>query len=377
VADRTKLNRRELGRAAVVTAAAAALPAPALAAGRPAYARSHTFAEYRLPRCAETHEILRLPGRRVALISQKGPGRLVKVGFDRDERVTAIAGFRLGGAGAEPHGLGLSTRHPRLVWVTLEHDDAVLLIDPRPERIGARPRIVRRIALPPGAHGPHYVGEYGRELWISLKAGNQVLRLDPRNPRDHTVYQAPAHPIFIARHPGNGEFYASIDESSRILRISPGTGRTRLLDTAGPAGIRPVGLIPGPARSLWFALAGSPVAGTGTFARLDADDAITPFRLSSPPAADAALLHLAFESPRRGRPAALWLLSSSIVDPSALDLVIRVVFGPGYAGIAGEVVRALPTQRSKAHRLLLLPRTVMATELATSTLAQLERSAFD
>jgi virginiamycin B lyase len=301
----------------------------------------------------------------------------VKVGFERgSERVTAIAGFRLGERGDEPHGLAVSARHPELVWVTLEHANAVLLLDPRPGRIGARPKIVRRIQLPAGVNGPHYVGEYGRELWISLKAGNQVLRLDPRNRRDHTVYEAPAHPIFIARHPGNGDFYASIDESSKILRISPATGRRRLLDTTASGGMRPVGLIAGPARALWVALAGSPTGGTGTFARLDANDTITPYRLTSPLVADAALLHLAFDAPHRGRPAALWLLSSSIVDPAALDVVVRVAFRPGYRAIAREVARALPTQRCKAHRILLLPNTVMVTELATSGLAQLDRSGF-
>src|SRR5205823_3544879 len=140
--------------------------------------------------------------------------------FDRtSERVTAIAGFGLGHPDDRVHGLAVSRRHPGLVWATLEHANAFVLVDPRPDRMTAAPRIVRHIGLPPGASGPHYIGEYGDTLWVSLKASNQVLRISASRPRDRALFDTPPDPIFVARHPVNGAFYASIDVSSKIMRM--------------------------------------------------------------------------------------------------------------------------------------------------------------
>lgn len=76
------------------------------------------------------------------------------------------------------------------------------------------------------------------------------MRLGPRHPHGYTRWEVPPHPIFIARHPGIGDFYAVIDESSRSLHISRRTGRIRLLNAEAVAGTRLLGLIAGPAGCL-------------------------------------------------------------------------------------------------------------------------------
>ncbi|MEU4768804.1 hypothetical protein AB0H12_36710 [Actinosynnema sp. NPDC023794] len=60
-----------------------------------------------------------------------------------------------------------------------------------------------------------------------------------------------------------------------------------------------------------------------------------------------------------------------------LDVVVRVTFDPGYTEVVGEEVTVLPTQHCKAHRLLPLSRSLLVTELTSSTLAQLTTESWD
>ena len=99
--------------------------------------------------------------------------------------------------------------------------------------------------------------------------------------------------------------------------------------------------------------------------------AFTWLRLSSPQVKRAGLLHIAFDPPpARGEPSA-WLLGSSIISPNVLDVIIRVTFDNAHSRILGEEVAVLPTQLCKAHRLLPLTTSVLTTELASATVAQL------
>ncbi|MDT0449679.1 hypothetical protein [Streptomyces hesseae] len=324
--------------------------------------------EYGLPPAEETHEIVKVPDKPMALVSQMSDSHLVKLALDpRTERVTGVKAFALGPKDAMLHGLAVSERHPGRIWATHEGGNRLLLVDPRADELDAAPRVEREIGIPGGGRGPHYVNEYGDTLWVTLKGSDQVLALDHTRPERFRLFEAKAHPIFAARHPGSGDFYVSQDSASTVLRIDPGSGRTSQMPIPAERGSTPVGLIGG-AGGVWVVLLGTDKAGTGTFGRIDEDGRITWHRLRAPQGRSASLLHLAFG---RGREPMLWLLASSIVSDDARDLIIRVRFDSSWTRIVEEEYAALPTQMCKAHRLLPLANSVLATELTTATVAQL------
>ncbi|MDN3292824.1 hypothetical protein QWM81_01940 [Streptomyces ficellus] len=305
------------------------------------------------------------------LITQWYPSRLLKLSLDpRTEQVTGLAQFPLGDDTDLPHGLAASTRYPGRIWATLEGAHHLLLLDPAPHSLKAAPRVLRDIPIPDGGKGPHYVGEYGDLLWVSLKGSNQVLAIDHRHPERHWFFDARSQPIFVGRHPASGEFYASQDKASSLLRIPFPSGRTRQIAIPPERGATPVGVIAG-LGALWVALLGTERGGTGTFGRIDEHGRITWYRLSSPMARSAGLLHIAFDPPASGRRPGLWLLGSSIISDRVLDLIVRVELDRSHRHIVSEEAVALPTQLSKAHRLLVTRRSVFATEMHTSALAQL------
>ncbi|MEU5428790.1 hypothetical protein AB0H73_24820 [Streptomyces olivoreticuli] len=327
--------------------------------------------EYELPFAEETHEIVKMPGRPMALVSQMSNSHLVKLQLDpRTEQVTGIRAFPLGPSDALLHGLAVSARHPGRIWATHEGGNRLLLVDPRADALDAAPCVEREIDIPGGGRGPHYVNEYGDVLWVTLKESNQVLALDHTCPARHRLFEARRQPIFAARHPVSGDFYVSQDSASSLLRIDPRSGRTSQIPVPAEHGSTPVGLISGPG-GVWVVLLGTAEAGTGTFGRIDGNGQIDWHRLRDPQGHSAGLLHLAFDPPGTGRGPGLWLLGSSIVSDKARDLIVRVRFDPSWTRVVGEEYAALPTQRCKAHRLLPLERSVLATELTTARVAQL------
>ncbi|MFC5720894.1 hypothetical protein ACFP1Z_12025 [Streptomyces gamaensis] len=351
-------------------------PVMAAATERLSMVCRRSVVEYGLPPAEETHEIVKVPGRPMALVSQMSSSRLVKLALDPGtERVTAVSAFPLGPPAAMLHGLAVSARHPGRIWATHEGGDRLLLVDPRADALDAAPRVEREIAVPGGGRGPHYVSEYGDVLWVTLKGSDQVLALDHTRPSRFRLFPAAHQPIFAARHPVSGDFYVSQDSAGSVLRIDPRNGRTGQIPVRTERGGTPVGLVGG-AGAVWFVLLGSAEAGTGTFGRIDGDGRIAWYRLSSPLGRTASLLHLAFDPPGAayGREPGLWLLGSSIVCDTARDVIIRVRFDASWTRVVGEEYAALPTQLCKAHRLLPLQRSVLATELTTATVAQLTMS---
>ncbi|MEW6470644.1 MAG: hypothetical protein AB1679_00025 [Actinomycetota bacterium] len=322
---------------------------PALPGG--AEPARRTVIEYELPPAEQTHEVIRVPGSAVVLVSQMSSSTLVKLQLDQNERVTGVKGFPLGPPEALLHGLAVSDRYPGMIWATHEGQDRLLLVDPGGSRLDTPPKIIRTIDVPAGGKGPHYVGEYGDFLWVTLKGSDQVLAISHRRPQDHRFYEAASHPIFIARHPDTGEFFASLDESSEILRIDADAGTTSRIRIPPERGATPVGLVAGPA-GVWVVLLGTKDRGTGTFGRIDRNGEITWFRLTSPLGRDAGLLHLAFAPQVAGQPPTAWLLSSSIISSNTFDAIIRVTFDDAYTRLTSEELVALPTQLCKAHRLL-------------------------
>lgn len=369
------MDRRAFHRSLLLTTVAAPLVTAGPAHARPARGvPRRTVVEYGLPLAEQTHELVKVPGLPLVVVSQMSNSHLVKVRLEpTGEQVVAARAHPLGGADDMLHGLAVSQRHPGLVWATHQAGNRLLLVDPNGPDVDAPPRVVKTIDIPGGGAGPHYVGEYGDQLWVSLKVSNHVLAIDHTDPSRFQLYPAQPNPIFVARHPESGEFYASQDDSSRILRIQPGTHHATQLDVPQDAGRTPVGLVAGPT-GLWVALLGTTEHGTGTFGRIDAEGRTTWFALRSSEVADAGLLHIAFDP--SGRPSA-WLLGSTIICDDVLDVVVRVTFDPSYTHVVGEEVTVLPTQHCKAHRLLPLTRSLMVTELTSSTLAQLSTESWD
>jgi virginiamycin B lyase len=376
------MDRRTFGRDLLVAAVSAPVATnwwgrseAAAAPGRGRHAAPTRLAvvEYQLPPTGETHEIIQLAGTTLVLVSQMSNSTLVKLQVDRrTERVGGVRAFPIGPPEAMLHGLAPSRRYPGRIWATQEGADRLLLIDPGAGRLDAEPQVVRTIDIPEGGKGPHYVGEYDDQLWVSLKGSDQVLSISHTDPRQYRLYPTKPHPIFVARHPETGDFYVSQDLSSQILRIDPASGNGTQIEVPGDRGTTPVGLVAGPG-GVWFVLLGSEHRGTGTFGRIDGRGEISWFRLTSPLGRQAGLLHLAFGSNVPGEPLSAWLLSSSIVAPTGLDAIIHVKFDDTYTEVQSEDFVALPTQQCKAHRLLPLGASVLATELTSATVAQLRR----
>ncbi|KAG0068819.1 hypothetical protein BGZ93_008115 [Podila epicladia] len=342
----------------------------ALAAVRIASASSdHGFTahiiENALPTAAQTHEVLSIPGRNTLLVSQQSNSVLVKAQVNNGN-VTGVAAFQIGSPTSQLHGLALSKRYPGNVWVTLQADNLVLLIDPRAHSLRSAPKVIKEIKVPEGK-GPHYVGEYGDDLWISLQDSSAVLRINHVNTADYDHYQALPRPIFVAQHPINKNFYSSQDNSAKIIKIETATKLVSQIDIPATLGKTPVGLIAGP-KGVWFALLGSATEGTGTVGFIGSDDVVVPFKLKSPLGQNASLLHLVFDL-NADSTKSLWLLSSSIINSNALDMVIKVTFDDEWKNIVSEEVTVMPTQQNKAHRIIQTAADqLFATELATSKL---------
>ncbi|CAG8784717.1 12231_t:CDS:2 [Dentiscutata erythropus] len=286
--------------------------------------------ENQLPLSEQTHELVKVED--IVLVSQMSNSVLVKVQVDKYGIAQHVAGFQIANSTSGLHGLAHSTKNPGMVWLTLETDNKLLLIDPVTASVTDAPKVIKEINVPQPGNGPHYIGV--------------------------------AHPIFIAQHPINKMFYSGEDDSSKIIKINPATGNTIQIDVDSSAGTTPVGMISGP-KGIWFTLLGNATAGTGTFGFIDQDDKIVYHKLTSPLGKDAALLHLAFDVAYETN-YKMYLLSSSIDNPNALDMVIKVTFDEQWTTIKDEEVIVIPTQQCKAHRLLPTQFNVFATELAAS-----------
>ncbi|MEU4745202.1 hypothetical protein AB0G02_32725 [Actinosynnema sp. NPDC023658] len=355
------------------TAAAAERRPPA---GTAEAVPQRSVVEYGLPLAQETHELVKVPGVPLVLVSQMSNSHLVKLRLDAvTEEVVAARAHPLGAPTDMLHGLAVSRRYPGMVWATHQEGNRLLLVDPGGADVDAPPRVVRVIDVPEG-FGPHYVGEYDDRLWVSLKTSDHVLSIDHTDPSRYHLYEAEPDPIFVARHPATGVFYASQDDASLILRIDPRTREATQLEVPRDRGGTPVGLVAGPT-GLWVALLGSTASGTGTFGRIDARGGTTWFRLRSSEVVDAGLLHIAFDPPSAAQRPGMWLLGSSIICDDVLDVVVRVTFDADYARVVGEEVTVLPTQHCKAHRLLPLRQSLLVTELTSSTVARLTTVSWD
>lgn len=326
-----------------------------------------SVSEYPLPSASMTHELARVAGQDLLVVSQMDNSTLLKVAVDPGSgRPQDVAAFQIGSMMGGLHGLVASKAYPGRIWCTLQFDNTLVRVDPA-NGLDTPPAIEKEIPIPAPGRGPHGIIEEGENVWTTLKDSAHVLRVNHTNPADYTLCPAERKPIFVARHPTSGEFYASQDQSSQILRMDE--RGTCVSNTPIPAaeGTTPVGLIAGPDGNIWFTLLNAP----GTFGRIGPKGEFTWFHLTTALGKSAALLHLNFDPDPPGRVPRLFLLGSSIVNPGALNAVFAVTFSSDYTHIDTQQTFVMPTQGSKVHRVLPAFGGLYVTELTVSLLAHI------
>ncbi|KAF9307060.1 hypothetical protein BGZ74_000064 [Mortierella antarctica] len=328
---------------------------------------AHHVIENILPHAVETHEVIHVPDSdNMLFISQKSNSVLLKVRVDSRGLVHDLAAFNIGHSTDGLHGLVASTYYPGLVWVTLQSGNKLLLLDPAKDSIHTPPKIIKEINVPQPGQGPHRIQEYGQELWSTLMDNSYILRINHVKPSDYSLYRTLPEPIFGVIHPLNNKYYTSERLVSAFMAIDPVSGATHQVPVPAEQGMQPLGIMEGPG-GLWFTLLGNETFATGTFGVILQDETIKYFRLQSPLGKDAALLYIAFDLEHTTN-RVLWLLSSSIINDRALNMMIRVTMGEQWEHIVAEEVTVFPTQLSKAHRILQTPTNMFVTLLASSKL---------
>lgn len=269
---------------------------------------------------------------------------------------------------------------PNLRWLSLQYENKLLLVDPG-KNLSIAPILVRTIDIPSPGNGPHGVYEIGNRIWAGLKDASPetgkyyVFSSDISSPNasDPILYECLKSPVFIKEEPVTKLIYVSQDSNSSIMRIDPTSGNTTQLPIPSAIGNTPVGMITahGPMSGVWFGLAGNVTGGSGSFGRIDSTGELQFFQLKDPQlGANAGILHIADASTMAGGPA-LWLLSTSLLSQNSPDALIRVTFDGAVTTVTGEEYISMPTQQSWAHRVVVLDKTVLVSQLHTFTLAQL------
>lgn len=323
--------------------------------------------EYPLPAAGMTHELAQIGDTNLIAISQMDGSTLLKVAINpKDGKPEAVMGFSLGSMMGGLHGIVASKAYPGQIWCTFQFDNKLVRIDPG-ATLEAQPVIIQEISIPAPGRGPHGIIEEGKNIWTTLKDSAHVLRVNHTNPADYTLCPAVRKPIFVAKHPTSGLFYASQDQSSQILCMDE-HGKT-ISNTPIPTteGATPVGLISGPDGNIWFTLLNAP----GTFGRIDAKGEYTWFHLTTALGKSAALLHLNFDPNPPGKLPRLFLLSSSITNPNAVNAIFAVTLENNYTSINTQQSFVMPTQGSKIHRVLPAFGGLYVSELTVSLLAHI------
>ncbi|KAH7356890.1 hypothetical protein BKA65DRAFT_474682 [Rhexocercosporidium sp. MPI-PUGE-AT-0058] len=344
---------------------------------------SRSFTEYLMPVAAETHEFARVPNSTFVLLSQMSDSQLVKIELDQESQAPiALQSFPIGNSKSGLHGVFPSVLYPGLMWLSLQYDNQLLLIDPGPD-LSTEPTILQTINIPEPGNGPHCVFEIGNRVWAGLKVASEqtgefyVFSADvsqsETSSSDPILYDCLKSPVFIQEEPTTGLIYVTQDSASSIMRIDLDSGETEQLPIPPEFGSTPVGMTTayGPLEGVWFTLAGDANGGSGTFGRIDSSGEMQFFQLREPfLGSNAGLLHIADASTPEGDPA-MWLLSTSLLSTSSADALIRVTFDDGITSIAGVEYISMPTQGSWVHRAVTIGDTVMVSQLHTFTLAQL------
>ncbi|KAJ5379881.1 uncharacterized protein N7496_002309 [Penicillium cataractarum] len=341
---------------------------------------SRRLTEYLMPVATETHEFARVPNTNFVLLTQMSDSELIKIELDATtEEPIAFQSFPMGNnSSSQLHGVWPSTVYPGKMWLSLQAENKLLLVDPG-QNLTTEPTIIKTIDIPAPGNGPHCVFEIGNRVWAGLKVASKqtgqfyVFSADISNSTDQKLYQCLNSPVFIKEEPTTGLIYVTQDTDSSIMRINVTTGETTQLPIPPSVGNNAVGMISayGPMSGVWFTLAGNATGGTGTFGHIGSTGEMEFFQLKHPMlGSNAGLLHIADASSVAGGPA-LWLLSTSLLSTNSPDALIRVTFDAGVTAVSGEEYISMLTQNAMVHRVLPLDKTVLVSELHTFTLAQL------
>ncbi len=323
--------------------------------------------EYPLPAAGITHELVQVIGQNMIVISQMDGSTLLKVAIDpQSGKPLEVAAHSVGSMMGGLHGIVASKIHPGQIWCTFQFDNKLVRIDPGTD-LDTAPVIKQEILIPAPGRGPHGIIEDGNNLWTTLKDSAHVLRINHINPSDYTLCPAARKPIFVAKHPTSGLFYASQDQSSEILCMDAHGNLKSNTPIPATEGATPVGLIAGPDGNIWFTLLNAP----GTFGRIDGKGNYTWFHLTSALGKTAALLHLNFDPTPPGPLPRLFLLSSSIVNLTAPNAIFAITLDNSYSSINTQQTFMMPTQGSKIHRVLPAFGGLYVSELTVSLLAHI------
>lgn len=344
---------------------------------------SRRLTEYLMPVAVQTHEFARVPNTNFVLLTQMSDSKLIKIQLDeKTEEPIAYQSFPMGNSSATSmlHGVWPSAVYPGLMWLSLQGENKLLLVDPGKD-LSTTPIIKKTINIPAPGNGPHCVFEIGNQVWAGLKVPSKqngkyyVFSADVHNSTNYHLYTALNSPVFIAKEPTTGLVYVTQDTDSSIMRINTTSGETKQMHIPPSVGNNAVGMISatGPLSGVWFTLAGNATGGTGTFGHIGASGKMEFFQLKKPLlGTNAGLLHIADASTSAGP--ALWLLSTSLLSTNSEDALIRVTFNDDITSVDEEEYIAMLTQNAMVHRILPLNSTVMVSELHTFTLAQLSYS---
>jgi hypothetical protein len=96
---------------------------------------SRRLTEYLMPAATETHEFARVPGSNFVLLTQMPDSELLKIELDlTTEELIAFHSFPMGkNSSSQLHSVWPSTVYPGMMWLSLQGDNQLLLVNPGQE----------------------------------------------------------------------------------------------------------------------------------------------------------------------------------------------------------------------------------------------------
>lgn len=195
---------------------------------------SRRLTEYLMPAASETHEFARVPNSNFVLLSQMSNSKLIKIELDpATEEPVAFQSFPMGNNSKSGlHGVWPSEVYPGKIWLSLQSENKLLLVDPG-QNLSAVPSIITTIDIPEPGNGPHCVFEINSRVWVGLKVASKqtgqyyVFSADISNFTDQKLYQCLKSPVFIKEEPATKLIYVTQDTDSSIMRINVTSGEKR------------------------------------------------------------------------------------------------------------------------------------------------------
>ena len=374
--------------------------------------------EHFLPTAIQTHELCFVhdadgpDGAGSLLLSQMEEGRLLKMAVNPDngELSTYIEGATFAPEGTVTsarsglpfvglHGLSRSSR-PGKAWMTLQYINEVVLVDV--ETMAVEVAIPCPVALSDGRGpigGPHTVREANGQLFVCLKGGASchydanakpdaaqlagveeatthalwrvALDEDMQPVDEGTIFEAPATPVMCVV-TTDGTCWVACDASPTLFAVPASATSVMectyhqlpyqyaMLQQTGP------GIVIGPDDRPWFCV----LNGNGLIGRVSCCGKLQMFELLKTFNPSQRICHLSFD-----REGVLYAISSDLLDPGALNTLIRCKFDATFTHIIAQHEIAFPSQQTAVHRICHLNGgdnpSVLVSELSKSKVLQI------